>query len=220
MARLTRNLLKPIRMAEYIFVAKSFKKSPLYIVIRHMIPNIFLTILSRMILSIPEFIFYESFLSYLGIGVQPPDTSWGSLISNAQSNFMFHPYQLLFSGLFLILIMLSVTWMGECIGTKSTAKEFVEDAFSKKHLLARMDSSSEHLLQVQNLSVHYSNSLDESVKNVSFEIPELIEQIAIANILSLCDNEILLAKQKLNKFRHQKKGLMQVLLTGKKRVNI
>lgn len=59
-----------------------------------------------------------------------------------------------------------------------------------------------------------------SMKNVSFEIPELIEQIAIANILSLCDNEILLAKQKLNKFRHQKKGLMQVLLTGKKRVNI
>lgn len=59
-----------------------------------------------------------------------------------------------------------------------------------------------------------------SMKNVAFEIPELMEQIAIANILSLCDNEILLAKQKLNKFRLQKKGLMQVLLTGIKRVNI
>ena len=170
MARLTRNLLKPIRMAEYIFVAKSFKKSPLYIVTRHMIPNIFPTILSRMILSIPEFIFYESFLSYLGIGVQPPDTSWGSLISNAQSNFMFHPYQLLFSSLFLILIMLSITWMGECIGTKFADKEYIEDDFSKNHLLIQMNPSSENLLQVQNLSVHYSNSLDESVKNVSFEI--------------------------------------------------
>lgn len=170
MARLTRNLLKPIRMADYIFVAKSFKKSSLYIVIRHMIPNVFPTILSRMILSIPEFIFYESFLSYLGIGVQPPDTSWGSLISNAQSNFMFHPYQLLFSSLFLVLIMLSVTWIGECIGTKSNGKGYVEEGCSEKNPLTSVDLSPEYLLQVQNLSVHYSNSLDESVKNVSFEI--------------------------------------------------
>ena len=57
-----------------------------------------------------------------------------------------------------------------------------------------------------------------SMQKVSFEMPELLEQTAIANIISLCDNEILLAKQILNKFSQQKKGLMQVLLTGKKRV--
>lgn len=57
-----------------------------------------------------------------------------------------------------------------------------------------------------------------SMQKVSFEMPELLEQTAIANIISLCDNEILLAKQTLNKFSQQKKGLMQVLLTGKKRV--
>lgn len=57
-----------------------------------------------------------------------------------------------------------------------------------------------------------------SMQRVSFEMPELLEQTAIANIISLCDNEILLAKQTLNKFSQQKKGLMQVLLTGKKRV--
>lgn len=59
-----------------------------------------------------------------------------------------------------------------------------------------------------------------SMKNVSFEIPSLPEQTAIANVLSLCDTEIFLAKQKLNKFQQQKKGLMQVLLTGKRRVKI
>lgn len=57
-----------------------------------------------------------------------------------------------------------------------------------------------------------------SMKNVSFEIPGLPEQTAIANVLSLCDTEIFLAKQKLNKFQQQKKGVMQVLLTGKRRV--
>ena len=55
---------------------------------------------------------------------------------------------------------------------------------------------------------------------IKFLLPDIKEQSAIADILVSCDNEILLAKQKLNKFRQQKKGLMQVLLTGKKRVNI
>lgn len=60
----------------------------------------------------------------------------------------------------------------------------------------------------------------DALKNTIIDIPNIEEQAAIANILSLCDHEILLAKQKLNEFHQQKKGLMQVLLTGKKRVNI
>lgn len=53
---------------------------------------------------------------------------------------------------------------------------------------------------------------------IKFLLPDIKEQSAIADILVSCDNEILLAKQKLNEFHQQKKGLMQVLLTGKKRV--
>ena len=60
----------------------------------------------------------------------------------------------------------------------------------------------------------------ENFSTIKFLLPDIKEQSAIADILVSCDNEILLAKQKLNKFRQQKKGLMQVLLTGKKRVNI
>lgn len=60
----------------------------------------------------------------------------------------------------------------------------------------------------------------DALKNTTIDIPCIEEQAAIANILSLCDHEVLLAKQKLSKFQWQKKGLMQVLLTGKKRVNI
>lgn len=60
----------------------------------------------------------------------------------------------------------------------------------------------------------------EIVKNYILSIPCLEEQNAIAEILSVCDNEITLAKQKLDTLRQQKKGLMQVLLTGKKRVRL
>lgn len=55
---------------------------------------------------------------------------------------------------------------------------------------------------------------------IKFLLPDIEEQSAITNVLITCDNEIILAKRKLNSFLHQKKGLMQVLLTGKKRVNI
>lgn len=57
----------------------------------------------------------------------------------------------------------------------------------------------------------------DALKNTTIDIPCIEEQAAIANILSLCDHEVLLAKQKLSKFQWQKKGLMQVLLTGKRR---
>lgn len=60
----------------------------------------------------------------------------------------------------------------------------------------------------------------DNFSTIKFLLPDIKEQSAIADILVSCDNEILLAKQKLNKFRQQKKGLMQVLLTGKKQVNI
>ena len=58
----------------------------------------------------------------------------------------------------------------------------------------------------------------DNFSTIRFLLPDIKEQSAIADILVSCDNEILLAKQKLNSFQQQKKGLMQVLLTGKKRV--
>lgn len=60
----------------------------------------------------------------------------------------------------------------------------------------------------------------DNFSSIKFILPPIREQSKIANVLLFCDNEILLAKQKLNKIQQQKKGLMQVLLTGKKRVKI
>ena len=91
--------------------------------------------------------------------------------------------------------------------------------FAHKYLGYYLNSERYHkqiISIMQGIKV-YSITKD-ALKNTIIDIPNIEEQAAIANILSLCDNEILLAKQKLNEFHQQKKGLMQVLLTGKKRV--
>lgn len=60
-----------------------------------------------------KYIFSEAFLSYIGLGVQPPNTSWGALAATAQTSFTFYPYQLLFPALMIALTMLSFTLMGD-----------------------------------------------------------------------------------------------------------
>lgn len=93
--------------------------------------------------------------------------------------------------------------------------------FAPKYLGYYLNSERYHkqiISIMQGIKV-YSITKD-ALKNTIIDIPNIEEQAAIANILSLCDNEILLAKQKLNSFQQQKKGLMQILLTGKRRVAI
>ena len=91
--------------------------------------------------------------------------------------------------------------------------------FSPKYLGYYLNSEKYHkqiISIMQGIKV-YSITKD-ALRNTTIDIPCIEEQTGIATILSLCDNKILLAKQKLEKYRQQKKGLMQVLLTGKKRV--
>ena len=93
--------------------------------------------------------------------------------------------------------------------------------FSSKYLGYYLNSEKYHKQIVsimQGIKV-YSITKD-ALKNTTIDIPCMEEQATITNSLSLCDNEILLAQQKLKKIQQQKKGLMQMLLTGKKRADI
>mgnify|MGYP000606374681 CR=1 FL=1 len=63
-----------------------------------MIPNTMSLIIVAITFDIPGYIFSEAFLSYVGLGIQAPQTSWGALSTAAQQNFMFYPYQLFVSG--------------------------------------------------------------------------------------------------------------------------
>ena len=112
-ARLVRGQMLQLKSQEYVLAANALGVSPFKTIMRHMIPNTIGIIIVAITFDIPGYIFSEAFLSYIGLGVQPPQTSWGALASAAQQNFMFYPYQLFFPSLMIALTMLSFTLLGD-----------------------------------------------------------------------------------------------------------
>lgn len=113
MARLIRGQMLQIKQQEYILAAEALGVSPWKIITKHLIPNSLGIVIVAITFDIPGYIFAETFLSYIGLGIQPPETSWGALASAAQQNFIFYPYQLFFPSLMIALTMLSFTLLGD-----------------------------------------------------------------------------------------------------------
>nr|WP_300002669.1 ABC transporter permease [Tissierella sp.] len=113
MARLVRGQMLQIKQQEFIMAAEALGVSPWKIITKHLIPNSLSVIIVAITFDIPGYIFAETFLSYIGLGIQPPETSWGALASAAQQNFIFYPYQLFFPSLMIALTMLSFTLLGD-----------------------------------------------------------------------------------------------------------
>lgn len=112
-ARIVRAQMLQINRSEFVMAARIMGVSPLKIVLTHFIPNTISVIIVNLTFRIPGFIFSEAFLSYVGLGVAAPDTSWGALASAAQSTLLFYPYQMLFPSLLIALTTLSFTLMGD-----------------------------------------------------------------------------------------------------------
>lgn len=112
-ARLVRGQVLQIKSQEYILAANALGVSPWKIIVRHLIPNTLSVVLVSITFDIPGYIFSEAFLSYVGLGVQPPETSWGALAAAAQTSFTFYPYQMFFPALMIALTMLSFTLLGD-----------------------------------------------------------------------------------------------------------
>lgn len=113
MARLVRGQMLQIKQQEYIMAAEALGVRPWKIITKHLIPNSLGIVIVAITFDIPGYIFAESFLSYIGLGPQPPATSWGALASAAQQNFIFYPHQLFFPALMIALTMLSFTLLGD-----------------------------------------------------------------------------------------------------------
>jgi oligopeptide transport system permease protein len=113
MARLVRGQLLQIKEQEYVLAAAALGANPSRIIAKHLLPNTLGIMIVAITFDIPSFIFGEAFLSYLGQGIQSPNTSWGALSAAAQPNLMFYPYQLFFPSLFISLTMLSFTLLGD-----------------------------------------------------------------------------------------------------------
>ena len=181
MAKLVRDLLKPLRNCGFVLQSKLFHKNGLFIVLFHLIPNIFPLVLSRSLLSFSAFMFYETFISYLGIGFQPPNASWGTLISNAQTYFASYPYQGFSYCTLLFLTMLAINAIGESIGKGEAGivhEQHHEDESPPQASEVDLNQSNEEtiigdnnaILSVRNLSVAYNGRL--ILQDVSFDIGE------------------------------------------------
>ena len=112
-ARLVRSQMLQISRSEYVMAAKVMGVKPLTSIMTHFIPNTLSIIIVNITFRIPGFIFGEAFLSYVGLGVQPPATSWGALCSAASLNFLFYPYQLIIPAGLIALTMLCFTLIGD-----------------------------------------------------------------------------------------------------------
>ena len=111
-ARLIRSECLAIREKEFILAARVAGHTDLG-VIRHILPNVLSTVIVVATLAVATGILTESALSYLGLGIQPPQASWGSMLSNAQSYIFVESMQGVYPGLLIVLTVLAVNFVGE-----------------------------------------------------------------------------------------------------------
>lgn len=113
MARLIRGQVLIIKEQEYILAAKALGSKPWRIIYKHLLPNTVGIMIVDVTFAVPSYIFAEAFLSFIGLGVQSPNTSLGALCASATTNLMFYPTQLLWPSLVISLIMLSFNLFGD-----------------------------------------------------------------------------------------------------------
>lgn len=112
-ARLVRAETLSIKEREYVMYAKVSGQSSIKIILKHIIPGAMPTILVASTTSIANAIMIESSLSFLGLGVQQPMSSWGSMLQNAQSHIADAPYMAILPGLLILLTVYSFNKMGD-----------------------------------------------------------------------------------------------------------
>lgn len=113
MARIVRGQVITIKRQEFVEAAISMGLSPWQIITRHLLPNVLGPIIVYTTLTIPGVILLESFLSFLGLGIQPPQSSWGSLISGGVETMEEFPWLLIFPGLALSITLFSLNFLGD-----------------------------------------------------------------------------------------------------------
>jgi peptide/nickel transport system permease protein len=111
--RLTRGLVLATREEDYVQGARAIGAGDLRVMGRYLLPNIASTILVQATVSIPTAIIAEAVLSFLGLGVQPPDPSWGTMLNTAQQFLESAPWMALWPGLAIFVLTLSFNLAGD-----------------------------------------------------------------------------------------------------------
>ena len=113
MARLTRGQVLSIREKEFVEAARTIGSTDLRIMFRDILPNILGPLVVAETLAIPGYITTEAFLSFIGLGVNPPTPSWGSMISDGSRVVRTYPNQAIFPALALAITMFSFNFLGD-----------------------------------------------------------------------------------------------------------
>jgi oligopeptide transport system permease protein len=113
MARIVRGQTLSVKGKEFIEAARAAGVSNARIIRRHIIPNVLGPVIVYMTLTIPQVILIESFLSFLGLGVQEPLTSWGVLIAEGAAQMESAPWMLIFPATFLALTLFCFNFIGD-----------------------------------------------------------------------------------------------------------
>lgn len=113
MARIVRGQVQNLRQQEYIEAAISLGLGPVAIIFRHVIPNVLGPVVVYTTLTIPQVMLLEAFLSFLGLGIQPPMSSWGLLISYGVESMEEYPWLLILPGLALSITLFALNFLGD-----------------------------------------------------------------------------------------------------------
>lgn len=113
MARLTRGQVLAAREKEYIEAARTIGAGNLRIMFRHILPNVVGPLVVAETLAIPSYISTEAFLSFIGLGVNPPTPSWGSMIADGSTLIRSYPNQVIFPALALAITMFAFNFLGD-----------------------------------------------------------------------------------------------------------
>ncbi len=113
MARVVRGQILSLKNQEFVLAARATGVSTPAIIFRHLVPNALGPVIVYATLTIPSVMLSEAFLSFLGIGVQAPFASWGSLASDGIKNISVFPWQLIFPGVTMALTLFSLNFLGD-----------------------------------------------------------------------------------------------------------
>lgn len=112
-ARIVRSQTLSLREMGFVEAARSMGVSRRTIMARHILPNCLPSLIVIFTLNIPDAILSESNLSFLGVGAQPPDTSWGLMVSQAKEFAMSSPWMMIFPSLAILIMVLSLNFLGD-----------------------------------------------------------------------------------------------------------
>ncbi len=121
-ARIVRGEVIRLKGREFCVAAVLFGKGKLQIFFQHILPNAAGSVMVNLTFLVPHAIFTEAFLSFAGVGISPPAASLGTLIQSSRSQMQIYPYQMFFPAFILILLIVSMNFIGEGLKNKEKRK--------------------------------------------------------------------------------------------------